>query len=461
MQIKTAVKIGIIVVVSVLLSIPLAMIQGLIGERQALRDSVIRDIARESVDTQQIVGPIILVPYKRRIVDEVTEMKDGKVSSTRRERFVDGQLAFLPEQLRIDGDLATEERHRGIYKAILYNATLAVSGRFAIPAEFGLTKDIGDYEFGAAALRFGIADPRGIAGGLTLEGRGAPVEFQPGADAPGFRAGVTAPLGKLTQGGENFEFRFLLKLKGLSRIDFVPTGKDSVVALKSPWPNPSFQGRYLPQASVDEQGFTAEWRTSLLSTNLRQIYDRCLENRVGSCEAVANLAHGVALYQPVDIYQTLERSAKYGFLFVGLTFIGFFLYEVLRRLAIHPVQYGLVGAALAMFYLLLTSLSEQIGFAAAYGVAATACVALIGIYVCHVLRSLARGITFTVTLGGLYGMLFMLVRAEENALLMGSIGLFVMLAAVMLGTRRIDWYQVEAISPPRAREAEGEGTGWA
>jgi inner membrane protein len=460
MRLKTAAKIGIIIVLSLLMFIPLGMIQGLIGERQALRDGVIREIARESVDMQQVTGPIIIVPYKQRVVDLVTEEKDGKTTTTRRERTLDGRLALMPERLRIDGALVPEERHRGIYKAILYDATLAVDGRFVIPRHFGIDPaQVGDYDFGPAMLVFGISDPRGISGGLTLDWDGTAIEFAPGADAPGLRGGVSVALGRLDQAGGSYEFRFPVQLKGLSRIDFVPTGKDSVVGLKAPWPHPSFYGRYLPQREIDEHGFTAQWRTSLLSTNVKQVYDRCLATR--ECE-LSRLAHGVALYQPVDIYQQLERSAKYGFLFVGLTFIAFFLHEMLKRLPIHPVQYALVGAALAVFYLLLTSLSERIGFTLAYAAASSACVALIGFYVCHVLRSVMRGAAFTALLAGLYGMLFVLVRAEDNALLMGSIALFAMLAIVMIGTRKVNWYEVEGLPqlrpgapPPAAAGTNG------
>jgi inner membrane protein len=450
MRLRVAAKIAIVVVLSLLMLIPLGMIQGLIGERQALRDGVIREIARESVDGQQVAGPIIVVPYKQRVVDVVTEEKDGKTTSTRRERMLEGRLALMPEQLRIAGELVPEARYRGIYKAILYNAVLTVNGHFVVPRDLGIdAAKVGDYEFGAASLVFGISDPRGIVGGgLTVDWGGAPIEFAPGADAPGFRGGASAALGRLDPSGGGVEFRFAVRLKGLSRIDFVPTGKDSTVTLKSPWPHPSFYGRYLPQSEIGDTGFVAQWRTSLLSTNVRQIYDRCLAAS-RECGELGRLAHGVALYQPVDVYQQLERTAKYGFLFVGLSFLGFFLYEVLKRLQIHPVQYGLVGAALATFYLLMTSLSEHIGFALAYAVASAACVALIGAYVGYVLQSQRRGLGFTAMLAALYGLLFVLVRAADNALLMGSIALFAVLVIVIIGTRKVNWYAIDALAARR------------
>jgi inner membrane protein len=449
MQAKLAIKIGIILTVSLLLWIPLAMIDGLIGERQALRNGVAAEMAREAVDRQTIVGPVIVVPYRRRFIEVVTQEKDGTSSTTRRERIVEGKLAALPDSLAMSGELFPEERHRGIYKTIRYDAKLAVSGRFVVPENFGITGEVAEYQFGSPALLFGVSDPRGIGHGMTLDRQGAPIEFVPGAAAPGFAGGVSAPLAGLDAKGGAFDFSFNADLKGLTQIDFVPTGKDTVVSLASTWPNPSFYGRYLPTAAISDKGFTAHWHTSFLSTNARQAFDICLAS--GNCADVAKIAHGVALYQPADIYQQLQRSAKYSFLFIGLTFIAFLLYEVLQRLEIHPVQYAMVGVALATFYLLLTSLSEQIGFALAYATASAACIALIGFYVCHVLRSLTRGLAFTAMLAGLYGVLYVLVRAEDNALLMGSIAFFAVVTIVMIRTRKVNWYAIEASAAPPAR----------
>src|ERR1043165_2792257 len=198
MPIRTVAKLGIIMGLSLLLMLPLTMIQGLIGERQGLRDGVLREMARESVDAQLVAGPIILVPYKQRVVDLVSEEKEGKTTTTRRERQVEGRLALMPERLAIAGGLTSEMRHRGIYQAILYNAGLVLDGQFVVPTNYGIEAgQAGDYEFGPAALVLGISDPRGIGTGLQLEWNGTPTEFQPGANAPGLRGGATAPLGRL------------------------------------------------------------------------------------------------------------------------------------------------------------------------------------------------------------------------------------------------------------------------
>jgi inner membrane protein len=173
------------------------------------------------------------------------------------------------------------------------------------------------------------------------------------------------------------------------------------------------------------------------------------------CDALQQYSLGVSFYQPVDLYQTVERSVKYGFLFILLTFAAFFLFEVLKRLAIHPIQYAFVGLALALFFLLLISLSEHLGFAAAYALASCACVALIGYYVGHVLRSLRLGLAFAGALAALYGLLYVLLRSEDHALLMGSLLVFVCVAAAMVATRRLDWYSVGAnLSGARASVAQ-------
>ncbi|MCO2314175.1 cell envelope integrity protein CreD, partial [Pseudomonas aeruginosa] len=207
------------------------------------------------------------------------------------------------------------------------------------------------------------------------------------------------------------------------------------------WPHPSFGGEFLPsEREITAQGFTARWQTSFFATNMEEALRSCVEEQ--RCDGFQARAFGVGLVDPVDQYLKADRAIKYALLFITLTFAGFFLFEVLKRLAVHPVQYALVGLALAFFYLLLLSLAEHVGFELAYLVSAGACVGLIGFYLCFVLRSVARGLGFSAGLAGLYGLLYGLLSAEDYALLMGSLLLFAVLAAVMVLTRRLDWYGV-------------------
>ena len=441
-------RIALLILIGAGLMVPMTMIMGLIGERQNAKRGVLSEIAQSSTGEQSIVGPVLLVPYKRKVIHtQIVKDEKGVEKEKKTEQIVDETLAFLPDSLEIDGDVSTFEKRRGIYTARLYSAPLKFKGRFLIPQGYYAQGGAGAFDFGSARLAIGIADPRGIKNSPDLVVDETKIAFVSGAHAPGMTAGMHAQLGALNDAqAHTINFAFDLGLQGMERLWFVPTGKSTQVSLKSNWPHPSFYGRYLPEPKTEGEanqtdGFSAKWRTSHFSTNLATLYADCVAD-AGKCTAMAQNGFGVSLIQPANIYQQLERSAKYGFLFIGLTLIAFFLYEVLKRLAIHPIQYGLVGVALAMFYLLLTSLSEHIAFETAYAIASAACIGLLSFYVSFVLKSALRGISFGALLGALYGALYVLLRSEDHSLLLGSVLLFGLLTAVMVGTRKVDWYRV-------------------
>jgi inner membrane protein len=219
-----------------------------------------------------------------------------------------------------------------------------------------------------------------------------------------------------------YEFSFALEVAGSEAFSILPLGADTSVAMRADWPHPSFLGRFLPaRHEIDASGFTASWRVSrFAATGSEQL--------------------SVSFIETAGLYQRLERSAKYAFLFIGLTFAAFYLFELVRRLVIHPIQYGLVGLALAMFFLLLTALSEHIEFVYAYAAAALACTSLISGYLLYVLKSTKAAMAFGAALSAVYGILYLLLQAEDYSLLGGTLFLFALLAVVMLGTRRVDWY---------------------
>ncbi len=457
-------RIALVLLIGIGLMIPMTMIMGLIAERQSAQRGVLSEIAQSSTGEQSITGPVLLVPYKRRVMQsQIVRDVNGTERERKSEKIVDETLAFLPESLEIDGDVSTFEKRRGIYTARLYTAPLKIKGRFAVPKGYYAQGGGGAFDFGRARLVVGVSDPRGIKNSPALQLGASTVSFVSGANAPGMAAGMHADLGALGEDqSHGIDFAFDLELQGMERLWFVPTGKSTQVSLKSNWPHPSFYGRYLPEprpagAANPADGFSARWRTSHFSTNLASLYDDCVSS-ANKCSAVTNNGFGVSLIQPANIYQQLERSAKYGFLFVGLTLIAFFLYEVLKRLAIHPIQYGLVGIALAMFYLLLTSLSEHISFDIAYAIASAACIGLQTFYVSYVLQSFRRGLGFGALLALLYGALYVLLQSEDHALLLGSVLLFGLLAAVMVGTRKVDWYRVGEGLATRNRNGIGEAT---
>lgn len=447
-------KLGAIALLILLLLIPLLMIDGLIQERQELRDEVLTDIARSSSYRQQLSGPLLVVPYRKVVrtwkTNEKTNVRYQELGEAR------GQLYFLPERFELDGQVKTELRARGIYQARLFHANSRISGQFAVPEQLGIKDDFADYKFEQPFLAVGISDIRGIEQSLALELNGQNLPFAPGTQLDWLGEGVHVNLPLLDgKRSTDLDFAFDLQLQGTGQLQLIPVGRTSKVRLRADWPHPSFIGDYLPaQREISDLGFAANWQTSFFSTNLESALTHCLTS--GSCKEFKNRTFGVSFIDPVDQYLKSDRAIKYALLFIALTFAGFFLFEVLKSLAVHPMQYALVGVALAFFYLLLLSLSEHIGFALAYLLSAGACVALIGFYVCHVLRSLGHGLSFAAGLAALYGLLYGLLSAEDYALLMGSLLLFSLLGVFMVLTRKLDWYGVGRAKPAQPLTFEAE-----
>jgi inner membrane protein len=433
-------KLGAIALLILLLLIPLMMINGVIQDRQQLRDGVLEDIARSSSYSQQLSGPLMVVPYTKVVrtwkLNEKTSQRYQELGEER------GRLYFLPEHFELNGQVETELRKRGIYEARLFHADNRITGHFSLPTHLGIKEDFADYQFDQPFLAVGISDIRGIENALKLELDGQRLDFMPGSQVRWLGEGVHVTLPALdAKAPTELTFGFNLRLQGTGQLQVVPVGKTSTVSLAANWPHPSFVGNYLPsQREVTDQGFSAKWQTSFFSTNLQEAMNSCVSGK--NCEVFNSRSFGVSFIDPVDQYLKSDRAIKYALLFIVLTFAGFFLFEVLKSLAVHPVQYALVGVALAFFYLLLLSLSEHIGFALAYLLSAGACVLLIGFYVCHVLRSVRHGLSFSAGLAALYGLLYGLLSAEDYALLMGSLLLFGLLGVFMVLTRKLDWYGV-------------------
>lgn len=446
-------KLGAIALLILGLMIPLLMIDGLIQERQELRDDVLTDIARSSSYRQQLSGPLLVVPYRKVVrIWKTNEKSNLRYQEQGEER---GRLYFLPEHFELDGQVQTELRARGIYQARLFHANSRISGQFAVPEQLGIKEDFADYRFEQPFLAVGISDIRGIEQSIALELNGQSLPFSPGTQLDWLGEGVHVNLPLLDgKRSTELDFAFNLQLQGTGQLQLVPVGRTSKVRLRADWPHPSFIGDYLPaQREISDLGFAASWQTSFFSTNLESALTRCLASE--SCDEFKNRTFGVSFIDPVDQYLKSDRAIKYALLFIALTFAGFFLFEVLKSLAVHPVQYALVGVALAFFYLLLLSLSEHLGFGLAYLLSAGGCVALIGFYVCHVLRSLSHGLAFATGLAALYGLLYGLLSAEDYALLMGSLLLFGLLGVFMVLTRKLDWYGVGQGKPAAAAPEVG------
>lgn len=449
MERRLVLRVAAIGLLIALLMIALSSIGQLVAERQARRDAVIQDIAQSSSGEQQLTGPILIVPYEK----SVPEWRENDRGDRHlEERRLTGQLHFLPEVFQLEGDVRTERRARGIYEARLYHANLRIKAAFAVPLHYGVESDFAAYRFGTPFVAVGVTDIRGIESPLRATLDEVPLPLLPGTGTARLAGGFHADIASI--GPENparVQLTIELPLRGTSEFHIVPLGRETQVNLKSNWPHPSFTGDFLPvERKLDAYGFSAHWATSFFSTNLEEVLHRCDDNDQAACPELTAHRLGVSFIDPVDQYLKTDRAIKYALLFITLTFSGFFLFDVLRRLPVHPIQYALVGAALALFYLLLLSLSEHVGFGMAYLLSSASCAGLIAFYVSHVLKSLARGLGFGSGLAVLYGCLFGLLTADDYALLMGSLLLFAVLAAVMVLTRNVNWSKLGAQETPAA-----------
>lgn len=447
-------KAMIVAALILIIGVPLMMIQATISERMSFHREAVNSIAADSVREQTIVGPVLVIPY----TDEYEEMQvvNAEPPKTRLVKHaLNKRLLVFPNDLQITGKIDTDNRYRGIHKVLVYSGQHAVSGEFVMPALNTLQRESADSKLtlGQPFVALSIDDVRGIQKISAMAWNDKKIEFEQGSWLASFKNGLHAPidLEGIKKSG-TVKFAFDLGLDGIERLHFVPLAKTNRVTLSSKWPHPQFSGRFLPSPkarTINANGFTATWSISALATNAQQELDRLERSGNGANTPSSSSASldkidyfSVGFIEPVNIYSQADRATKYGLLFVALTFAAFFLFELLRQLPIHPVQYLLVGLALALFFLLLVSLSEHIQFMHAYLIASCACILLIGFYLAYALRNWKRGLGFGFALTVLYGVLFGLLSSENNSLVMGSILLFAVLSAIMIATRKIDWYQI-------------------
>jgi inner membrane protein len=407
-----------------LLQIPVVTLQQLVSDRQLVRAEAITDITSKWGNQQTVIGPRLIIPYIKRLGTE------EKLST----QVLYG--TFLPEDLQIASKLDPEVRYRGIFEVPVYKTDVMLSGNFLRP-DFTLwgiePKDI---LWDQAELTIQISDTRAIQNQAVLGWNQTQIAFEPGlGKLGGTGSGIHASL-RNQMGLANFNFSIPLKLNGSQTLQFVPLGKVTQVTMSSTWNNPSFQGLWLPtERSITEQGFNATWSIPSLGRNYPQQWNN--ETSIDELTIEAS-AFGVDLLSPVDNYRKTDRSIKYNFLFLGLTFVTLWLFELTAGLTIHPLQYLLVGAAMCLFYLLQLALSEHIGFHYAYAIASFSVVILITTYCFAVLGAKQRGGIVGVLQVVLYSYLYVVLANQDYSLLLGSIGLFLFLAVIMYCTRRID-----------------------
>lgn len=441
----------------IFLMIPQLSLMGLISERASWRDQAYSSIEQSWPGQQVLAGPLLKIPYTLTydIKEKVTE-KDGTVREIISTTEQNDQLLIMPQQLEVANTLKSELRYRGIYAVPVYDSLFKVSGTFNSQALQELLNQHKDKQIklGTPILSVLVNDQRGIAQVPRLSWQQREVEFKPGSRLGDASAGMHAFVPALNPASsEPVAFSFDLNLRGMAAMNVALLAENTQVNMMSDWPHPKFHGGLLPETrSVNEQGFSAQWRASSFSYNVSGALSNCQTQN--QCRDLLNSTIGFELLQPVDSYQQAERSIKYALLFIVLTFVCLIMLELLKQLRVHPVQYTLVGLALIVFYLLLISLSEHMRFLNAYILAVLASTGLLTFYFGAILKSRRLGLMLGAGLVSLYAILYVILQAEDKALLMGSILIFIVLAALMLATRHFDWYALTNHSKAKTTASE-------
>jgi inner membrane protein len=425
-------KVVFVGVVTVILLVPLFLIRSLIAERQGRRDIAAIEVGEKWGGLQTIAGPFITVPYLVYWIDENNV-----------QRYSREYAQFLPDSLNIKAKVNPEIRSRGIFDVVVYRTSIQMQGSFS-PIDLNELKlPVDDILWDEVYISLAIPDMRGIREDVRFLWNGSRCGFEPGIiDQEIFLSGINAKLPDSRRAlamKNSFELDF--NLNGSEELYFIPVGKTNRTEMQSSWPDPSFVGSYLPtEHEIDSEGFKASWEISYLSRSFQQVWKSSASNFPSIGSTVAGSAYGTKLFLSVDHYHKTMRSVKYAILFIILTFVAFFLLEIINRLNIHPFQYLLVGLAMSVFYLLLLSLSEHMDFTYSYVLASVVTIGIISAYSMKILNKKKRTFFFTLLLVLLYICLFILLQLEDYALLLGSVIVFLVLGFVMYITRGIDWY---------------------
>ena len=448
-----------VMLVGLVLTVPLLFVYALVSDRQHQATTAQNQIVGGWGGQQVLSGPLIVVPF--RTTDRETVTENGK--QTTRAVEVEKLFYISPVSHTVTTAMTPEERRLSIYRSVLYTAAVRGTARFALPADlerFGVTRD--RLMWDRAELRMGVSDARGLTAGASLSAGGTPLAVQPGkGPAASNHQGFFAFVG--WDGAAPLDVAYSFGLRGSRALTVVPRGGSTRWDVSSPWASPSFGGSFLPERrSVTAKGFSASYQVNNLAlgqppvgTEDYDAPDTTSTNRYGFAEATtsdsiaaggagevvggASTAMTVQLIEAVNLYSKVDRAVKYGFLFIGFTFLTFFLFDVIGAARVASAEYLLTGAGLVLFFVLLLALAEVVGFALAYVVASTAIVGLLASYSAAVLRSRKRGMVIGALLLGLYALLYVLLSLEAWSLLIGAVLLFVALAGVMYATRNVDW----------------------
>lgn len=438
------VKFFLLGVLALMLCIPLFMVWGLVKEREANYRLATAEIGRQWGADQTVNGPYLAVP----VVQQWIERKDDKNIVRRQTR----EVLIAPDRLDLAADAETMKRKRGIHEAIVYQSKMAVGATFTGPDLVALSDQIVSVDWSRAKLLLSLSDMKGIVDISVKRDGSAQMEVEPGLGLDARMAdqfsqsGLHVPLDLSNDFGSSqssssgsaktIVFDLAMTIKGSQTMSFVPVGESTKVSLESIWPHPSFSGTFLPSdREVSEEGFKADWTVSKLARSIPQL-SFVSNSSFGHYNANS---FGVRFYQPVDFYRLVDRAVKYGVLFIGMAFLIIFAVEILSKGRMHAVHYTMSGMMVVMFYVLLLALAENIGFTLAYGVAAGATGAVLAGFVASFFKGRQASIGAVAGFSALYGLLYLVLRLEDAALLAGAITGFVILTIMMFATRNVDW----------------------
>ena len=415
---KLGLKLLLIAGMCVVFLIPWALIRNLVKERQNTENDAEYEVFSKWAGNQTVIGPIIVVTYTKKDIKEPVKM------------------LLLPEQLNVKGDVSTKALKRGIYDFTVYETSLDLTGRFNLPKDFEKNQEGKEWHFEAAQVIVDITNLKGLRNNVVFNLNGTAHDMEPDAGTMGGLS-CTVDLSSLLE-GNTLDFSVAVPFKGSGNLMFAPTGQTTTINLTSDCVTPSFDGDYLPdERQVNEKGFEASWKVLAINRD----YPQLMESNYSNNSRINNSTFGVELKVPVEQYQQTDRAIKYAFFIILLTFAAVFFVEMRKSTPIHPVQYLMVGIALIVFYTLLLSFSEHFAFSISYLIACVMTIGLIVAFMASVAKNKKTGLGIGALLAVLYAFVYVLLQLESYALLVGSVGLFIILGIAMFATQKIDWYK--------------------
>lgn len=424
-----------------LLLIPLTMIRQIIVERSDYRSEVEDAIRQSTSGPQKVVGPLIAVP----VTELYTELEGDKQIQRKRSYI----HFWLPESLVVEGNQNVEARKIGIYEGQVWHNDLSVKAEFNAERLSDLNHP--NVSVGKPFIVVGVGDARGIGVVKASQINGTSLAVEPGTGLDGRAQGIHIPLPDAGWAEKNLSVVLSLNLSGTGDFSVVPVGRNSEMTVTSNWPHPNFLGDFLPaKREISESGFKAQWQSSWFANNLGERFG---DEKIGW---QGMPAFSVAVATPADQYQLTDRATKYAILLITLTFMSFFVLESMTSLRLHPIQYLLVGLSLVMFYLLLLALSEHVGFTAAWITASLVGALMNGVYLQAILQGWRNSLFFTAALLGLDGVMWVLLRSQDSALLLGTGVLLLALCGVMFLTRHLDWHRLAQPKPKKENATEDD-----